>query len=647
MADRVALPPMRYRSVGDRLAHVVLELPYRRRWWIAFIASTLLVGLLAAELTHLFVAGVGTWGINIPVNWGMAISNVVWWIGIGHAGTFISAMLLLLGQDWRNSLNRFAEAMTLFAVLCAVIYPVIHLGRPYNFYWMLPYPTPFLVWPNFRSPLFWDVMAFTTYGTVSLIFWYVGAIPDFASIRDRARTTLGARVAGLAALGWRNSAAQWVRWRCAYVMLAAIAMPLVVSVHSGVSLLFAAGQIPGWHSTIYPPYFVLGALFSGFAVVGMIAVVLRWWFRLHDLITPRHFDMLARFFLATGLATAYGYIFEAFMAWYSGKGFETGTLLDRLVGPFWPFYWAAVVLNFVPIQLLWSKRLRTNPWVLFGVGLCVALGMWYERYMLVISGLFRDFLPSSWDVYDAPWTEWTIFIGLIGLFLFGMLLFVRFVPMISIAEEKEVLFDEHKKPPDLPEEAEGDSTVMIARPEAHAIDTAVGCYGTIARFDTAAQLTHAAEAAVEAGWRRVDAHMPFPLPEVFGVLGLKETRLPWIVAGVGLVALLFGVGVLWYVDVHLFPIPVRGMALASWPAYALPVFEFTVLCVSFATLLGMLVLNRLPRLNHPLFAAEGFERATRDGFFLVLLADDPRYGTEAASRFLREQGAATVEEVPT
>jgi len=629
-----------YRSVGDQIAHVILDMPTRGRWWIAFWVSGALFLLLAAMLVHLFAYGVGVWGINIPVNWGLAIVNVVWWIGIGHAGTFISAMLLLLGQEWRNSLNRLAETMTIFAVLCAVMFPVIHLGRPANFYWMLPYPTPFEVWPQFRSPLFWDVMAFTTYFTVSVLFWYVGLIPDLASVRDKARRR-GWQVAfGIAALGWRGSAAHWVRWRRCYLILAGLAMPLVVSVHSGVALLFAVGQVPGWHTTIFPPYFVLGALFSGFAVVAIIAVVLRGWFRLGNLITDRHLDLLGRFLLATGLATAYGYVFEAFTEWYSGDHFERATLKDRLVGPYAGWYWAAVVFNFAAIQLLWSRRMRSSGTVLLLVSVSVAIGMWLERYVLIVSGLARDFLPSSYDEYHAPWTEWLLFLGTVGLFLFGMVLFMRFVPMIAISEVKESIF--HETPPKEPPETAWPASG--ARPVGFGVDES-GVYGLVARFATGADLAAAAERTMAAGYRRVDAHTPFPVDEVNRALGLKETALPWLVAGSGAAALAAGAAILWYVDVRYFPTPIGGRPLAAWPAYALPLFELVVLTAAFAAVLGMLVLNRLPRLHHPVFDTPGFERATQDRFFLAVQAADPLFQAAETRRFLESLGPETVDEV--
>jgi len=433
--------PAAYAAVTNEVVAIPLDFPHRVTWWIWFLCAAALLALYIVSAWVLFVEGVGVWGNNIPVNWGLAISNYIWWIGIGHAGTLISAMLLLLQQHWRNSLNRFAEAMTLFAVTCGGLYPILHLGRPWRFYWIAPYPSTMRIWPQFNSPLTWDFFAVLTYLTVSLVFWYVGAIPDFASTRDKARTRPAQVFYGLLALGWRGAARHWARWRQSYRLMAAIAVPLVVSVHSEISLLFASGPIPGWTSTVFPPYFVLGAAFSGFAVVGMLATALRRAFALQNLVTPKHLDMLGRLTLACGMMTAYGYFADAFTALYSGQRQELETLHDRLFGPFAWAYWGAVVFNFAPLQLLWRRSLRCNPLVLFLVGLSVTIGMWLERYMLVFSTLFRDYLVSSWGSYSPSFWEWTLFAGSIGLFLTLFLLFSRILPMISAFEIKEARFD--------------------------------------------------------------------------------------------------------------------------------------------------------------------------------------------------------------
>ena len=430
-----------YRAITREVVDISLDYPDRRGWWICFGGALILLLSFFVSTTVLFWYGVGTWGSNIPVAWGLAISNYIWFLGIGHAGTLISAMLLLLNQNWRNSLNRFAEAMTLFAVVCAGLYPIVHLGRPWLFYWMAPYPNTMTIWPQFKSPLTWDFFAVLTYLTVSILFWYIGIVPDLASTRDRA-TRRGAQVFyGLAALGWRGSALHWARWRQAYRVTAAIAVPLVVSVHSEISLLFAAGPIPGWTSTVFPPYFVLGAAFSGFAVVSMIAVVLRHALGLGNLVTARHLDLLAILLLVTGLMTAYGYWAEVFDALYSGDKRDVGTLLDRIGGAYAWSYWGAVVANFVPLQLLWMRRFRVHPLSLFLIGLSVTFGMWCERYMLLVSTLYRDWLVSSWREYHPSFWDWSLFAGLLGVFLTLFLLFVRFLPVISSFEIKEARFE--------------------------------------------------------------------------------------------------------------------------------------------------------------------------------------------------------------
>jgi molybdopterin-containing oxidoreductase family membrane subunit len=382
------------------------------------------------------------WGNNIPVNWGLAIANYIWFLGIGHAGTLISAMLLLLHAHWRNSLNRFAEAMTLFAVICAGLYPILHLGRPWLFYWMAPYPNTMTLWPQFKSPLTWDFFAVLTYLTVSVLFWYIGIVPDLAAVRDRAKKRWHQVFYGLAALGWRGSARHWARWRQSYRLTAAIAVPLVVSVHSEVSLLFAAGPVPGWASTVFPPYFVLGAAFSGFAVVAMIAVVLRHALGLEDLVRERHLDLLGKFLLSSGLMTAYGYWAEVFDVLYAGEKQELGTLMDRLGGAYAWSYWGAVVANFLPLQFLWFRSVRTSPLLLFLIGLSVTIGMWFERYMLLVTSLYRDWLVSSWGEYHVSFWEWALFAGMFGIFLVPFLLFIRFLPVVSSFEVKEALFEE-------------------------------------------------------------------------------------------------------------------------------------------------------------------------------------------------------------
>jgi Ni/Fe-hydrogenase subunit HybB-like protein len=435
----VLAPGQTYGSVTDKISSIVLERPYHPGWLIGFGISFALVLLLLFAIGVLFTIGVGIWGINIPVAWGFAITNFVWWIGIGHAGTLISAILLLLRQRWRTSINRFAEAMTLFAVACAGLFPILHLGRPQYFYYLIPYPNTMKVWPQFRSPLVWDFFAVSTYGTVSLLFWYMGLIPDLASIRDHARKRVSQIVYGVLALGWRGSAVHWRNYESTYLLMAGLATPLVVSVHSIVSFDFAVGIVPGWHSTIFPPYFVAGAIFSGFAMVLTIAIPLRRFYGLQDFITHRHLDNMAKVMLANGLIVAYGYVMENFMAWLGGDPTEVSSSMDRMFGRYWPAYWLLIACNVLIPQVLWSRRARANTALLWVVSLIINVGMWTERFVIVVQSLHHDFLPSEWKMYYGTIWDWATLLGSLGLFSALLFLFIRFLPMISIYELRELV----------------------------------------------------------------------------------------------------------------------------------------------------------------------------------------------------------------
>ncbi len=427
-------PGHSYGSVTDKISAIVLTQGASKGWIFGFVISFFLLMALMVSVAWLLLNGVGIWGINIPVGWGFAIVNFVWWIGIGHAGTLISAILLLLRQTWRTSINRFAEAMTIFAVACAGIFPLLHMGRPWLFYWLLPYPDTMGAWPQFRSPLVWDVFAVSTYATVSLLFWFVGMIPDLATLRDRARHHVMKIIYGFLAMGWRGSAVHWHRYEMASLLLAGLATPLVVSVHTVVSFDFSVAILPGWHTTIFPPYFVAGAIYSGFAMVMTLAIPIRAFYKLEDFITMRHLENMAKIMLATGLIVAYGYMMETFMAFYSGGSFERYTIINRTTGPYAVVYWLLILCNIVIPQSLWFRRVRTSVPALFVVALVVNTGMWLERFVIVVTSLHRDFLPSSWGMYYP--TAWDIatFVGTLGLFLTMFYLFIRFLPMISIFE---------------------------------------------------------------------------------------------------------------------------------------------------------------------------------------------------------------------
>jgi len=450
LAEQIANVPILgpghdFASVTDKISAIVL----RRRtpaWWIiGFLISFALVSLLMVSLTYILVLGVGVWGIQVPVGWGFAIINFVWWIGIGHAGTLISAILLLLRQQWRTSINRFAEAMTIFAVSCAGIFPLIHMGRPWLGYWLFPYPDTMKTWPNFRSPLVWDAFAVSTYATVSLLFWFIGLIPDLATLRDRSKNRPAKIIYGLLAMGWRGSAVHWERHETASLLLAGLATPLVLSVHTIVSFDFAFAIVPGWHATIFPPYFVAGAIYAGFAMVLTLSIPIRKIFRLEDFITMRHLDNMGKVLLATGLIVGYGYMMEAFAAFYSGNAYERFMILNRMKGPYAVMYWMLIACNIVTPQFLWFRKVRAKIGALFAIAMVVNLGMWLERFVIVITSLHRDFLPSSWGMYYPTRWDFFTFFGTIGLFLFLVFLFIRFLPLISIFEMRTLVALEDEK----------------------------------------------------------------------------------------------------------------------------------------------------------------------------------------------------------
>jgi len=428
-----------FASVTDKISSIVL----RRRtpiWWFAgFAIAFMLAQGLLLSITYLVFTGVGIFGTNIPVGWAMPIINFVWWIGIGHAGTLISAILLLLRQEWRTSINRFAEAMTLFAVACAGIYPVFHLGRPWLAYWLFPYPNTMNIWPQFRSPLMWDVFAVSTYGTVSALFWFIGLIPDFATLRDRAKSRPFQWIYGMLAMGWRGSTRHWARYEMAYLLLAGLATPLVLSVHTIVSFDFSIGIIPGWHATIFPPYFVAGAIYAGFAMVLLLTIPLRKLYGLEGFITDRHIDNMAKVMLATGLIVLYGYLMEAFFGYYSANQYESFLIRNRMLGPYAVYYWALIFCNGFTPQLLWFKFFRKNTVILWFIAVVVSIGMWLERFVIVVTSLHRDFLPSSWGMYKPTFWDWSMYLGTIGLFFSLLFLFIRFLPMISIFEMRTIL----------------------------------------------------------------------------------------------------------------------------------------------------------------------------------------------------------------
>ena len=437
----VIAPGHSYRSITDKLSALVLTRNTPTAWFIFMAVGFSLLMLLKMSLGYLLYKGVGIWGNNNQVAWAFPIINFVWWIGIGHAGTLISAILLLFKQDWRTSINRFAEAMTLFAVACAMIYPIFHTGRPWlAAYWLLPYPNTMGLWPNFRSPLIWDVFAVSTYASVSALFWYIGLIPDLATFRDKAVNPISKKIYGVMAMGWRGSARHWYRYETAYLILAGLSTPLVLSVHTVVSFDFAVSVLPGWHATIFPPYFVAGAVYAGFAMVLTLAIPLRAIYKLHDFITMRHLENMAKVTLVTGLIVVYGYFCELFFGWYSSSLYEREMLRLRIFDGYYTWaYWALLLCNFVVPQLLWVKKFRRNIAVLFTVAMFVNVGMWLERFVIIVTSLSADFLPGSWSIYSPTMWDFMTFVGTIGLFMTLFFLFVRVLPMISIFEMRTLL----------------------------------------------------------------------------------------------------------------------------------------------------------------------------------------------------------------
>ncbi len=437
-------PGTTVRSITESVSQVT-ERKAPRGWWIIFLSSAVLTASLGLTLAYLFYTGIGAWGNNNPVGWAWDITNFVWWIGIGHAGTLISAILFLFRQHWRTSINRFAEAMTIFAVMCAGLYPAVHVGRPWFLYYVFPIPNQMSMWPNFKSPLLWDVFAVSTYFTVSLLFWFTGLVPDFATLRDRAMSgssrssRIRSRVYGFLALGWRGSNRHWQNYERAYLILAGLSTPLVLSVHTIVSFDFATSVEPGWHTTIFPPYFVAGAVFSGFALVLTLMLVARAVFRLQALVTMRHLELMNKIMLATGSLVGYAYAVEFFIAWYSGNQYEKYVFLNRALGPYWWAYWTMITCNVVVPQLFWFKKLRTSIPVMFTISILINIGMWFERFVIIVTSLHRDYLPSSWGYFSPTLIDILTYLGTIGLFFTLFLLFIRWVPMIAMAEVKAVL----------------------------------------------------------------------------------------------------------------------------------------------------------------------------------------------------------------
>ncbi len=426
-----------FRGITRDVASIALT-PIGKWWYPAFGVALLMLSCLVIAVTHLFRTGIGIWGNNNVQGWAWDITNFVFWVGIAHAGTLISAVLYLFRQDWRTSINRSAEAMTIFAVACAGIFPIIHTGRPWFAWWMIPHPNDMGMWPQFRSPLMWDVFAISTYATTSILFWYMGMVPDLATLRDKSKDKVRQVVYGLLSLGWRGSARQWHRYERAYLILAALSTPLVLSVHSVVSFDFATSQNTGWHTTIFPPYFVAGAIFSGFAMVMTLMIPARQLLGLRHIIKDSHVEAMCKVTLATGLMVGAGYSIELFTAWYSGNIYEWFTFRNRILGPYAWAYFIMVTCNVIVPNFFWWKKVRTNPWAVVGLCILINIGMWFERFVIIVSSLARQALPGQWAYFSPTRWDALTLLGSFGLFFTLFLLFVRFAPIVAIAEVKSV-----------------------------------------------------------------------------------------------------------------------------------------------------------------------------------------------------------------
>ena len=646
-----------FHQVTETIASIA-ENPQPSWWWPAFTLSATLMfgGVLAA--TYLISTGVGVWGSNIPVGWAFDITNFVFWIGIGHAGTLISAILFLFRQKWRTAINRYAEAMTLFAVMCAGVYPGIHVGRFWYAWFMFPVPNANHIWQNFRSALCWDLFAVGTYFTVSILFWYTGLIPDLATFRERAKTKYRKRIFAILSFGWRGSTRHWRHYEIAYLLLAGFSTPLVLSVHSVVSFDFATSVIPGWHTTIFPPYFVAGAIFGGFAMVLQCMIPVRTMYPgLKDIVTERHLDVMAKFILATGSLVGYAYAMEFFVAWYSGNPYESQIFLNRAFGNYWWAYWSMITCNLIIPQILWFKSWRTTPGKLLIVVTFVNVGMWWERFVIIVQSLHRDYLPGSWGNFTPSWVDWLQMLGDFGLFFTLTLLFMRYLPMISMAEIKGVLT--HAHPHGAKEVGSEDSThptkksgsdlvgwVESSETTSSLVTKAEGgtgeTWGIVAEFAGPGELKHAAEKLREAGYKTLDAYTPYPVHGMVKAIGMTRSPQPWVTLCGGIFGLSLAIFMQFYLMGWYYPTIVQGKQFTSWEAFVPIMFELMVLFSAFFTVFGMLALCGLPRFWHPIDQYNPLSRAVDDGFFLSVEAKDALFDAVRTRAMLVEMGGDNV-----
>jgi molybdopterin-containing oxidoreductase family membrane subunit len=627
-------------------------------WWVAFLisAGAFAVGLVAMGIAIL--VGMGVWGINRTVGWGFDIANFVFWIGIGHAGTMISAVLYLFGQRWRTSINRVAEGMTVFAVACAGLYPLVHMGRPWYFYWLAPYPNSLgPLWVNFRSPLLWDFFAILTYFTVSAIFWYVGMIPDLATLRDRARSPLQRALYGFFSLGWDGSARAWHRYEATYALLALLATPLVVAVCAIVSSDFCTSVIPGWHATIFPPYFLSGAIFCGFALALALLLVTRKAMRLEEYITPLHINWMCKVLLMGSFVIGFVYAIEFFIAWYSGNSYELSTLVTRATGPYAWAYWTMVGSNVIAPQILWFRRARRTPWLILIVCLLVNVGMWCERFIIVVTSLHRDYLPSSWTMYFPSANEMAILIGMFGLFFSLYLLFTRLLPIIPINEIKGVLdYARETAAPGswlLAPSHDGKRQEVGARsqePGASSQEPAARSWSAATRerseryctgyFDSQHDLLQAAGEARRRGYDVVDAFSPFPVHGLSQALGLKPSRLGWVAFGGGLLGVALTLALQVWTSAYDWPLRVGGQPANAWSIWIPVTAMLGFLSAAGVGVVAFCVRARL----WPGKRARSPVGVTDDRFALVLREADASVDLEEMGRTLRAAGANAVTE---
>lgn len=662
--------PADYDSVSQQVSEIT-EKPQPYWWWPALlITSGLLCGGVMA-VTYLISTGVGVWGSNIPVAWAFDITNFVFWIGIGHAGTLISAILFLFRQKWRTSINRFSEAMTIFAVICAFIYPALHVGRVWYAWFSIPIPNANHIWQNFRSPLLWDAFAISTYFTISLIFWYIGLIPDLGTLRDRAKSRQRQLIFGFLALGWRGSTRHWRHYEVAYLMLAGLSTPLVLSVHSIVSFDFATSLIPGWHTTIFPPYFVAGAIFGGFAMVLQCMIPARAVYKLENVVTTKHIDVMCKFILATGTLVGYAYCMELFIAWFSGNPYEWQTFKNRaFTGDYTWAYWVMMTCNLFIPQVFWIRWCRQTPWFVLIVVTFVNVGMWYERFVIIVQSLHHDFLPGAWGQYHPTWVEWLHMIGDFGLFFTFTLLFVRLLPMVAIAEVKGVLpmanphyhyapdgqylkgtDGEYPTADHAMAAAHGPPTRPIDEVKPHPepvppfIPSPGGAgkpWGAVGEFANGAALLAAAKQAIAAGYKLVDAWTPFYVHGMKEAIGRTRSRLPLFTLAGALTGLATAATLQFYLMAYYYPTIVGGKEYRAWEAFTPVFFEMTVLFAGFATLFSLIGLCGLPKFFHPLDSHPTFNRSTQGGFFLTIEARDEKFNPDDTRAFLESLGGKHV-----